>query len=565
MSPPALGAAATLLRPADRSTFSPSPTDLRVLVSRSSKGDDSNDGLSWAYPKATITAAIAAIAAAGGKGVIQCSGGTFTEVVDLTNRSGIRLVGEGSGASQIKRPNASTTAHVVSVGGSGERSIVEGFDIDGNKANGTAGAGYYYSDSGGHPSGRLNPQHAARDLYIHDTNDNGMHVDGSSGFGGGGIYRDIWVYSADGHGVYINQPDGKWDGLDVGQSGLTGVYSDIAHGGANRFSASKSWLSGRIDASTHGRGFHCIDGDIYVGCVAQDNLASGFDLFNRTNVALVGVTADTNAGNGFDARNSRGCVVIGAAYDRGGDAGTNPPQQQFGIDASGATSLTAIVSTGTHVHSGVPGSAFNLASSFVAGATGDGYARTTLGPITLDSQTGIVTAGDPDALTAGEETLNPQAATASAGLTSQRLCLTYFTARRSESVTKVRIVSGSTAAAGVTLIRVGLYLVNADGSLTLVASTPNDATLLTATFTEYTKSLSASYAKVAGQRYAIGVLVQATTMPTVAGTQPITTARLGRGTRRFGQVAAQADLPASIAVASLVNFDGRLIWTEVAP
>jgi hypothetical protein len=58
-----------------------------------------------------------------------------------------------------------------------------------------------------------------------------------------------------------------------------------------------------------------------------------------------------------------------------------------------------------------------------------------------------------------------------------------------------------------TLVRFGVWSVNAAGDLVdLVASTPNDITMLSANFTDYTKAFTTPWRKVTGERYAVGVL-----------------------------------------------------------
>lgn len=164
--------------------------------------------------------------------------------------------------------------------------------------------------------------------------------------------------------------------------------------------------------------------------------------------------------------------------------------------------------------------------------------------------------GSPTAspLDAGEETFSRLNRVDSFTLTNQRLQLTYFTARKSETTTQCRVLSGGVTAATVTLIRFGLYLIAADGGGTLVASTVNDTTLLAATNTSYTRSWSAPYAKVAGQRYAFGVLSSATTAGSL--TAIVTsgfTSELSIAPRVTAHLPGQADLPASFTDAGLTN------------
>lgn len=147
---------------------------------------------------------------------------------------------------------------------------------------------------------------------------------------------------------------------------------------------------------------------------------------------------------------------------------------------------------------------------------------------------------------------------ASAGATiSGDLQLSFFTACKTETVTQLSMYSAGTAGASVTLNRWGVYNVAANGDLTLTASTPNDLTLFTATGTRYVKALSVPWAKVAGNRYAVGFLTVAGTPPSVYGSTDISTALAdnvwGRDPRLSGRVTGQTDLPASVAAASVVD------------
>jgi len=172
-------------------------------------------------------------------------------------------------------------------------------------------------------------------------------------------------------------------------------------------------------------------------------------------------------------------------------------------------------------------------------------------------------------VTTGEETFPRDLLSSSSAVApiSQSLRLTYFTARKTESTTQVRMYSGGTAAAATpSLCRIGLWSVAANGDLTLVASTANDTTLFAGTVTAYTRSWSAPYAKVAGQRYAIGALVvSATTMPTFGGSQVTYSAEGGSVAPVMGAVInSQADLPSSVAVGSLAA-SGQRLYAVILP
>lgn len=161
--------------------------------------------------------------------------------------------------------------------------------------------------------------------------------------------------------------------------------------------------------------------------------------------------------------------------------------------------------------------------------------------------------------TSGEEVISrlllPPAggATFSTSWTSGELRGTQFTARKSETVTQVRVMTGGTAAAATpSLCKIGVYSVAADGTHTLLASTASDTTLFAAANTGYTRTLTASFAKVQGQRYAVCVLVvSAAAMPSFVGMQNSTewTVAPSLATRVTGQ----ADVPSSVAPGSLLS------------
>lgn len=168
-------------------------------------------------------------------------------------------------------------------------------------------------------------------------------------------------------------------------------------------------------------------------------------------------------------------------------------------------------------------------------------------------------------LRSGEATLvNREDASSSAlAATTQTLYLTYFTAKTRLTSTTVAVPTGGTAAATVTLARIGLYAVDGAGNLTLIASTANDTNLFNGTNAFFTKSWSQAVTIHKGQRYALGILVVATTTPTFNGFS--VGAVIGAiGPRLNAQVGSQSDLPASIAVGSLANTN-NVIYGEVRP
>jgi hypothetical protein len=164
-------------------------------------------------------------------------------------------------------------------------------------------------------------------------------------------------------------------------------------------------------------------------------------------------------------------------------------------------------------------------------------------------------------LTTGEESIPRELATSLGVVSSSgQIRLTYFTARKTEVTTQVRMYSGSTAAGATpTLCRIGLWLAASDGSCSaLVASTANDTTLFAAANTAYTRSWSVSYAKIAGQRYAIGALVvTAAAAPTLSGQAGFIFGESSVDPVMAGVATGQADLPASMTSAVAGSGGGR--------
>lgn len=171
----------------------------------------------------------------------------------------------------------------------------------------------------------------------------------------------------------------------------------------------------------------------------------------------------------------------------------------------------------------------------------------------------------PEDLAVGDGTLHRREITTSAVPTvTQSLRLTYFTANRSETVSTVRYTVGSVSAGATpTLSRIGLYIENPDLSLTLVASTPNDTALFTGgTFAQFTKALSVPYAKIRGQRYALGVLiVTVAAVPNLYGQNSQGNILLLEP-KLSAALAGQTDLPAAVTNASLAS-SGYIYYLEV--
>lgn len=108
-------------------------------------------------------------------------------------------------------------------------------------------------------------------------------------------------------------------------------------------------------------------------------------------------------------------------------------------------------------------------------------------------------------------------------INSGRRYLGYFTAVSGDSFSNLDIVTGAGAVVSVTAARLGLYTVAANGDLTLVCQTANDATIGVAANTEYARALDATggypttYTLARGARYAAAFYITAGTPPTIFG------------------------------------------------
>lgn len=169
--------------------------------------------------------------------------------------------------------------------------------------------------------------------------------------------------------------------------------------------------------------------------------------------------------------------------------------------------------------------------------------------------------GGAEPLTSGEALFARVAFNQQQALVASTLQLTYWTAAKTETVNTVKTITGGTAAAGLTYAAIGLYSADSAGNLTLAASTPDlHTTLWTSTFTKYASSLTSGFPKVAGKRYALGLLAVGVTPPNLfaqfasfSGEPPIIAV----------QVAAQSVLPASIPVASIFPGEFEIAFQAV--
>jgi hypothetical protein len=153
----------------------------------------------------------------------------------------------------------------------------------------------------------------------------------------------------------------------------------------------------------------------------------------------------------------------------------------------------------------------------------------------------------------------PRMGNFSATLTSGTVYFTFFSPLWTTTISSVTAISAGTASTGTSLVRFGLYSLSG-GTATLVASTANDTTVFSSTNTASTRNLDTSYQLVAGNRYALAVLVVGSTPGTVYTAFNNPPAALSALEPRLtGAVALQTNLPstASSFTASSIGVWGR--------
>jgi hypothetical protein len=202
------------------------------------------------------------------------------------------------------------------------------------------------------------------------------------------------------------------------------------------------------------------------------------------------------------------------------------------------------------------------AVSSLAGLTGNVDAATLVAALAASLRTTI----DPNLLDVGESTIPRHLMTGSqATAVSGQIKIAYVTAQKSEQVAQVRTVCGTAAGATPTLCRIGVYGVAANGNLALLGATANDVTMWAAANTQYTRSLAAPFAKVAGQRYAVAtMIVTAGTLPTWPATTFQSATEWAVAPRISGVLSGQTDLPASVAAGSVGN-SAQIPYTVLLP
>lgn len=157
-------------------------------------------------------------------------------------------------------------------------------------------------------------------------------------------------------------------------------------------------------------------------------------------------------------------------------------------------------------------------------------------------------------------------ASSTLGWTSGRFMGMGFTAPHDGTITSLHMWTSTAAASGVSMARFAVYSLDGSDNATLLASSVNDTTLFTTTSAQVSKALSTPATITAGQRYALAILLAATSMPVCVGAQLNGNPAVNAGTyfRRpprvnFETATTYADLPASMLATDFMTSSSKIL------
>src|SRR5262245_6077064 len=147
--------------------------------------------------------------------------------------------------------------------------------------------------------------------------------------------------------------------------------------------------------------------------------------------------------------------------------------------------------------------------------------------------------------------------------------LTFFTASRTETLGAVSLITAAAASTGASMIKIGIYSADpstVDGTLTLIAETPNDPSLLQQPNTRYVVATIAPYTLTEGQRYAVAIRIRGGTSGNAWGYSVNGEVASLLVPRINGTAAASEDLPAAINPATAITATSSAIYfSELLP
>jgi hypothetical protein len=181
---------------------------------------------------------------------------------------------------------------------------VKDIQIDGNKANNTAGKGMYIYQNvvDGLSGNQVGARSIIKNVYIQNCKEHGLHVYGAGTVPG---YSGFWnirglkidnvrVQSNDGDGCYFqNMTDSHI--IEVNASSNLGVGIRSRYGSNNRYISCKTFYNGK-DSGEMGSGYHSYSGEgiRYIGCEAQEEYENGWYIYAMKYGSFNGCQGDSS-------------------------------------------------------------------------------------------------------------------------------------------------------------------------------------------------------------------------------------------------------------------------------
>lgn len=551
--------------------------------------------------------------AGAGQVATVAAGGATAGATSVTVNSFTPALTVPAGACVVANPTESYAAGVPYGFG------LVGVTIDGNRANNTAGRGvafygfrynvddvYIYSPAesgfvsagalgttGGYPKGQV--ETSIGTMWIRGAGGAGFHYEAPHD----GYADQLFIASCDGNGAEIGGLDGnyihsygclqgvlmqgfgRWNHIQVENSRNEGLVTATASTPPNRIStltAFDNWTSGTATKDNYS--IRC-DVAIHIGHLGLTCSRA------ESGVYLGGAHSRINTGRviGVLAANTSGLWLNATDIDVNVDVSSWSTGITRNNSNNSDTRIVAQISQcqiGFYERGPSAGSTyeviFNAATNtqspwvLAAGSTATNYRLSSYNAIisSYSASGGISNVNQVSAnqLTAGEATLPRWGAVSQVTMGSGVVRFGFFTASKTEAINNLAACTGGTAAGATpTYAAMGIYSVAANGDLTLVASTANDTTLFSTGNATHTRATVAAYTKVAGQRYALAVLVvSGATMPNLvcANFAGGSSEMSGRAPILTASLSGQSALPASITSASL-GTASQMLYGVVTP
>lgn len=341
---------------------------------------------------------------------------------------------------------------------------------------------------------------------------------------------------------------------------------------------------------THGREAFAIAGSSAVGDSAATGSAATISRSDHKHgrEAFGAVTAQTT----FAASSTNGVATTIARSDHAHGTPTHDGTAHSAISLSSLSAPTADLAIGTHKLTGVsngtvstdaaafgqiiPVTIIDAKGDLILGTAADTAARYAVGSdgymlaATSDTTPGVEWIDLPamlGLLNSGQESmLRREAWSDSIASASGNLRLGYFTARKTFTMTALRMMTGSTAAGATpTLVKLAAFSVAGNGDLTRIAVTTSDTTLFAGSYSVYTRNTIASASITRGTRYAVGALVvTGATAPTLRGYDGVSGTEAALAPRLVGVVTGLTDIASSYTNAQVTD-TSAIPYVGIAP